>query len=119
MSLDHILLRCPASLLNAEVAFLNAALAPLGITEQLRVAPEVVAFGSEHNRRYFWVSGLTQDQQPIEDDKAFGIHIAFKAKSGSICSMYREKDLGKKLTGCRFSRGRCLSQSSVGGRREG
>ena len=80
MSIDHILLGCPASLLTAEVAFLNAALAPLGIKERFRVVPEVVAFGNEDDKRFFWVSGLDRNQQPIKDDKASGIHLAFRAK---------------------------------------
>lgn len=84
MPLDHILLNCPASLLAAEISFLTAALAPLGIKEQFRVGSEVVAFGDEHRPRSFWVSGLDRNQQPINSDKQLGIHIAFKAKGNFV-----------------------------------
>ena len=52
MSIDHILLGGPASLLTAEIAFLNAALGPLGIKEQFGVATEVVAFGNVDDNRF-------------------------------------------------------------------
>ncbi|KAI4209968.1 MAG: hypothetical protein LQ351_007132 [Letrouitia transgressa] len=80
MSFDHILLPCAANLLSAELAFLNAALEPLGIKEQFRVVPEVVAFGNEQDKRFFWVSGFNRNNQPIKEGEASGIHIAFKAK---------------------------------------
>ena len=80
MSLDHIILPCPSSLLDAELAFLNAALAPLGIQERFRVVPQVVAFGTSEDPRFFWVSGLDRDQEEIEDRGGLGVHIAFRAK---------------------------------------
>ena len=82
MSLDHIILPCPASILDEEVAFLNAALEPLGIKERFRIVPQVVAFGDEADPRFFWVSGLNREQLPVEDKDAPGMHIAFKAKGG-------------------------------------
>ncbi|KAG8531942.1 uncharacterized protein KY384_003578 [Bacidia gigantensis] len=77
MSIDHVILGCSANKLEAEIAFLNAALSPLGIKEQFRVVPQVVAFGNDEDKRFFWVSGLDRNQQPIEGDKP--THIAFKA----------------------------------------
>lgn len=97
MPLDHILLGCPASLLAAEIAFLSAALAPLGIKEQCRVGSEVVAFGDEHHPRSFWVSSLDRNQQPIKSDKRSEIHIAFKAKGNSFHDVCLARIQRKKL----------------------
>lgn len=98
MSFDHILLPCAANLLSAELAFLNAALEPLGIKEQFRVVPEVVAFGNEQDKRFFWVSGFNRNNQPIKEGEASGIHIAFKAKGEFFCLTLAQKPGSKILT---------------------
>lgn len=51
-----------------------------GNQESFRIAGAVVAFGTEQDNRFFWVSGVNRDQAPIPDDQKTGVHIAFKAK---------------------------------------
>lgn len=108
MSFDHILLPCPANLLSAELTFLNAALQPLGIKERFRVVPEVVAFGNEQDKRFFWVSGFNRNNQPIKEGEASGIHIAFKAKGEFFCLILVGETGSKFMTLRRESRDRGL-----------
>ena len=78
---DHLGLLCPASSVDDEVAFLNAALGPLGIKEQFRIMPLVVAMGDSPQNAFLWVSGL-RNREEIKDPVT-PIHVAFKAK-GSL-----------------------------------
>ena len=76
--IDHLGLLCPADAVDDEVKFYNAALAPLGIKEQFRIMPLVVAMGETPQNTPFWVSGL-QDREPIKGSVT-AIHFAFKAR---------------------------------------
>lgn len=95
--IDHIGLFSPTSLLEPEVQFFNAALKPLGMGEQFRVHPTVVALGTKESP-FLWISNLDGDRNEIkEKDNVQGTHIAFKAKSA--CSISFPRDLGKLRPG--------------------
>ena len=76
--LDHVGLFCAADQVDEEVKFLNAALGPLGVKEQFRIMPQVVALGTSPQNAYFWMSGMDKTG-PIKGPVTH-THIAFKAK---------------------------------------
>jgi hypothetical protein len=78
MSVDHVALPVPHHLLEEEIKFLNAALAPLGIKEHYRPVPEVVGFGPHPHKLFLWVSGIN-DGEPITKD-GNSVHLALTAK---------------------------------------
>ena len=80
MSVDHVSLPVPHSLVDAEVTFLNASLEPLGIKELFRVAPAVVGMGTSMTNPFLWVAGVNSKQEPLKEGSGNAIHLAFKAK---------------------------------------
>ena len=77
--IDHIGLFCPADLVDEEAKFLSAALGPLGIKEQFRIMPEVVALGDTPQNAFLWISGLRKDVGRVKDPVT-PTHLALKAK---------------------------------------
>ena len=77
-NIDHVALFSPADLVDEEVRFLDAALGPLGIKEQFRIMPLVVAMGDSPQNTFLWVSGLKGQEQV--KGSVTPIHYAFKAK---------------------------------------
>jgi hypothetical protein len=89
MSFDHVGYYVPLSQIEAEVSFLTASLAHIGIKELMRPMPTVVGFGLEREP-FFWVSADDGTQGNGEDGKegreqvAMNLpHFALKAASKS------------------------------------
>ena len=80
MALHHVFLPCPTSLIEVEASFLDAALAPLGISQSFRVGSDLIAFGNDSDERFLWISALNRSEQPVDKHQIVGVHIALKVK---------------------------------------
>lgn len=78
VTFDHVAVRVPADALEAELRFLNAALAPLGIAEQFRASPLVAALGRSPQKPDFWVSALDAARAEVSGPVTQA-HVAFAA----------------------------------------
>lgn len=80
---DHIALVSTTDLIQQEAKFLDAALKPLGISEQFRITPTIIALGTKEHS-FLWLSNYTPQREEIKDAAGVvGIHVGFKAKSES------------------------------------
>lgn len=76
---DHVAITCVASVFDAEIKFLNTALAPIGIKEQLRPMPLLSGLGHDGQRPTFFISGMAKGQP--NEEPVTRSHIAFSAPS--------------------------------------
>lgn len=83
MSVDHIGLFSPTSLIEQEAKFFDAALKPFGQGEQFRIMPTVIALGSKE-KPWLWLSNFDGQRREIkENDNIQGVHLAISAKCKS------------------------------------
>ena len=100
-NIDHLGVFCPPEMVDEEVNFLTAALGPLGIKEQFRIMPQVVAMGDKPQNAFLWVSGL-HSSGPLKSPVT-PMHLAFKAKGNDVAPSIEEfvaltaKQIGKPL----------------------
>lgn len=79
--MDHLGIFAPTSLIEQEVKFFDAAMKPLGMGEQFRVMPTVIAMGTKE-KAWLWISNYNPMREEIKDTEGLQcIHLAFEAKS--------------------------------------
>jgi hypothetical protein len=81
LSIDHTTLVVPISKVNDMVKVLLAALEPLGLREWMRPIP--TSFGLGDKTPFFWVSGVSGDEQTLQAVMQ-NEHFAFSAASKSL-----------------------------------
>lgn len=75
--LDHIGIIIPHDKFDEEVNFLLAALAPLGMKEQMRPIPGIIGIGDAPHNAFLWISGI-KDGKPVTTS-GHGYHVAIGA----------------------------------------
>ncbi|KIW15403.1 hypothetical protein PV08_05449 [Exophiala spinifera] len=88
----HLCLPCPASKLEAEVAFFSNACAHMGVKEVMRPVPTVVGLGE--TAPWLWISGVDGKREPIADtEQIHPVHLALAAKDQAQVDAFYEAAL--------------------------